>query len=178
MDAPAVEERIPVPVAASLPVLARAGYEGPSPSVVGQKLVSSAEQRCIVPRSAGRAAFGVEEVNAAGPRLTSGLVPSDMWEKPKLKEHPASAGLLQGGKCSCALQLWVGVEPGWRSPIAPWWCHAWRSPLAPSPGCPPQNTHRALEAIYVLSARSQKQFNLGWSAAGEEAVWAPALLSR
>lgn len=59
-----------MPVAASLPVLAGAGYEGPggpSPSVVGQKLVSSAEQQCIVPRSAGRAAFGVEEVNAAAP---------------------------------------------------------------------------------------------------------------
>lgn len=128
-NAPTVEERIPAPVAASLLAVARAGelvglatkdQEGPSPSMVGQGLASSpAEQRCIVPRSTGRAVFGVEEVNAAGVQpqaLTSGLVLSDAPEKSKFKQHPASTDLLQGGKRSSSPQPWAGAEPGWRSP--------------------------------------------------------------
>lgn len=101
--------------------------------------------------------FGVEEVSTAGvePReLTSGLVLSQAPEKPHFKEHPASTDLLLGAKRSRGLQLWPGMEEPLR-------CPAGRSLLALSPGCPLPTKRRALEAIYVLSARSQKQFNLG-----------------
>jgi len=96
--------------------LAAKDQEGPSPSTVGQGLVSApTEQQCIVPRNADEAVFGVEEVKAAGVQpqaLTTGLVLANAPGKSKLKEQPASTGLLQEGQRSRG----QGAKPGWGSP--------------------------------------------------------------